>query len=321
VLTELWKTIGGENARLFPISASTFATHNDRIFLYMLTVSAVSVVGIACAIAFFLIKYRHRSGNEVAREVKTSYTLEIAWTVIPFAFVLVAFFWGAHNYLDMLTPRRQAENIFVVGKQWMWKIEHENGAAEINHLHVPVGRDVNLIMISQDVIHSFFIPDFRVKYDVLPGRYSRVWFRATEPGTYLLLCTQYCGVDHALMGGTVEAMTELDYRNWLESSRAKLGMEDLPEKRGEHIFNTRGCASCHNTNVRGGQGIAPTLLGRFFNGDEDYIRQSILRPSARVKPGYPDVMPTFAGKLKEEEIMDLIAYLKSGSKRKDVAND
>jgi cytochrome c oxidase subunit 2 len=320
MLAEFWKLIGGDQARLFPEAASTFAIHDDHIMAYMLGISVIFTAGILIALLLFIVKYRHRPGNEIAHEVKMSFALEAAWTIVPFALVFIAFFWGAHNYIDMLTPRRQAENIYVVAKQWMWKFEHENGVSEINQLHVPIGRDINLIMISQDVIHSFFIPDFRVKYDVLPGRYTRTWFKAQKVGSYYLLCTQYCGVDHSSMIGNVIAQPEADYHAWLEASRAILAYGDQPEIRGKNLYATKGCASCHDSKEQGGQGVAPALAGRFFNGDEDHIRQSILNPSSKISPGYPDAMPTYAGVLKEAEILDLIAFLKA-SKRKEASND
>jgi cytochrome c oxidase subunit 2 len=288
--------------------------------LYLLIVSVVFSTGIFLALVIFAIKYRHRPGNRVARKVKTSFLLETLWSLIPFGIVLVAFFWGAHRYLDQMTPRLNAEHISVIGKQWMWKAEHENGVSEINELHVPVGLDVSLLMISQDVIHSFFIPDFRVKYDVLPGRYTRLWFKAEKPGRYFLFCAQYCGMDHARMGGWVVAQSESEYRNWLERERKRLPFSSLPENRGKQLFSTHGCVSCHGgdaTLATGEKGllsftqepIAPRLFGRFRRGDEEFLRESILEPNARVHPGYQALMPTYAGLLKEDEVLDLITYL------------
>jgi cytochrome c oxidase subunit 2 len=288
--------------------------------IYLLVISTISIAGIFLALVVFLIKYRRREGNEIARDVPVSYLLEGAWTVVPFALVFIAFFLGARAYIDMHTPQAGAESVYVVGKQWMWKIEHENGVSEINQLHVPVGRPVNLIMISQDVVHSFFIPDFRMKYDVLPGRYTRAWFKPERPGSFYLLCTQYCGTDHARMTGLVQVLNKEDYQRWVEQARASHPLADLPEKRGEHLYLTKGCASCHDSAAEGGQGVGPSLRGRFFAGDEERIRDSLLHPNAQVVSGFAPVMPTFAGRLKEEEIIDLIRYLQSRPRR-EASND
>jgi cytochrome c oxidase subunit 2 len=325
MFTEFWHQIGADRARLLPLSASTFADDNDRLMIFLLTVSMVSILAIFFTLCLFVYKYRRRPGNEIAKEVKTSAPLEIAWAVIPFSFIFVAYFWGARSYITMLTSPEKGERISVVAKQWMWKFEHENGVGEIDQLHIPVGRDVSLIMISQDVIHSFFIPDFRVKYDVLPGRYSRTWFRAEKEGEYFLLCTQYCGTDHALMKGTVIAMSDTDYQAWLTSKQRSLAAASRPENLGHQLYNSQGCASCHDSTELGGRAIGPAIVGNFRRGDEDHLRASILRPSAQIAAGYADVMPVFAGRLSETDLLNLIAYLESdhGVKKasREVKND
>jgi cytochrome c oxidase subunit 2 len=310
-LAAFWHAIGGDHARLLPLSASSFSDVDNQIMLYMMIVSAVSALGIFSTLVYFALKYRRRPGNETAHDVPVSYRLETAWTLVPFSIVLVAFFWGARRYLEMMTPRRSTENIFILGKQWMWKIEHANGVSEINRLHVPVGKDINLIMISQDVIHSFFVPDFRLKYDVLPGRYTHAWFRAEKTGTFFIFCSQYCGTDHAHMIGAVEVMEPEAYDHWLHDWRpADEPAIESSVSRGRRLFATQGCVSCHASAQRE-KSIGPDLKGRFTRGDENLVRNDLIHPSQTIAAGYRDVMPTYQGLLKEEEIFDLVTYLTS----------
>jgi cytochrome c oxidase subunit 2 len=227
----------------------------------------------------------------------------------------------------MHSPPPGAIEVTAVAKQWMWKFQHPNGRRELDELHVPVGKPVLLTLTSQDVIHSFFVPEFRVKQDVLPGRYTRVWFEATRPGDYHLFCTQYCGLDHARMRGQVHVLTPEDYERWLQGGEpadgARFGRAGGPAlsmaARGGRLFTRLGCVSCHGLNP----GVqAPSLYGVYgsqvalSNGDtvladENYLRESILNPRAKIVMGYPAVMPSFAGVIQEEDVLDLIAYLKS----------
>jgi cytochrome c oxidase subunit 2 len=227
---------------------------------------------------------------------------------------MVIFAWGAVVYFQQRTPPRDSTEVYVVAKQWMWKLEHAEGQREINSLHVPVGRDVKLIMTSQDVIHSFFVPEFRIKQDVLPGRYVVAWFRATKPGTYHLFCTEYCGTMHSGMIGTIEVMEPAQYQAWMSG-----GSAGPLSASGEKIFAELGCATCHRTDS---QGRGPNLTGvfgkpvqledgRMVTADENYLRESILDPGSKITKGFKPVMPTFQGLVSEEQVNALVAYVKS----------
>ena len=300
-------------AMLLPNSASSFAKGDNLLMIYMLVVSAVFTVGIFVALICFSIKYRRRPGNLIAQNVPVHIGLEISWAAIPFLIFFVAFIWGAKSFLNRVTPPSNGDKVFVLAKQWMWKFEHSNGVSEINQLHVPVGRDIDLLMISEDVIHSFFVPAFRVKYEVLPGRYTGTWFRADKLGTYQLVCAQYCGADHSEMIGEVIVMTKTDYEEWLSrEAQRTLNPTTLVSnvEAGRKIFATSGCISCHGEAL-GQARIGPLLQGRFSIGEESRVREDILRPSARIAAGYSDVMPSYAGKFSESELHDLVAYLTS----------
>jgi cytochrome c oxidase subunit 2 len=285
----------------------------DALFIFLLILSGMMSLLIFTALIYFAARYRHRKGV-LAEQIEGSTPLELTWTVIPFGVFMVIFLWGAVVYFQQRTPPRDATEVYVVAKQWMWKLEHAEGQREINSLHVPVGRDVKLIMTSQDVIHSFFVPDFRIKQDVVPGRYTVAWFRATKPGTYHLFCTQYCGTQHSSMIGSIEVMEPAQYEAWMSGSAG-----GPLSASGEKIFAELGCATCHRTDSQGRgpnlQGIfgKPVQLedGRIVNADENYIRESILDPGAKVVKGFKPVMPTFQGLVSEEQLNALVAYVKS----------
>ena len=228
---------------------------------------------------------------------------------------MVMFLWGAQTFFHMTRPPRGAMEIYVVGKQWMWKVQHVDGAREINELHVPIGRPVKLIMGSEDVIHSFFVPDFRVKVDVVPGRYNTLWFTASQPGRYHIFCTQYCGTKHSSMIGWVTAMDPAEYQAWLSSESSGSSMSNS----GARLFQDLACASCHLEN---GQGRGPSLSGAFgrevrlstgqtVTMDDAYVRESILDPQAKIVAGFHPLMPTYKGLVTEEQLLQLIAYIKS----------
>jgi cytochrome c oxidase subunit 2 len=228
--------------------------------------------------------------------------------------VMVMFVWGADLFLEQSIPPQAAEEIYVVGKQWMWKIQHSNGRREINELHVPVGRAIKLTVASQDVIHSFYVPAFRIKQDVIPGQYRTMWFEATRPGEYHLFCAEYCGTDHSGMIGRVVVMEDLDYQTWLGGYT-----EETPVQAGEKLFTQFDCANCHESGrLRRGPVLGglfgrevPLQDGRMVLFDETYIRESILDPRAKIARGFPPIMPTFRGQLTEEQIIAIIAYIKS----------
>lgn len=300
--------------RLFPEQASTLAPQVDALTLFLLLVSAFFTLLIAGAIIFFAIRYRAKPGRR-AEPTRTYMPLEIAWTLIPAAITVVMFVWGAKLFMNMVGEAPpDALVVNVIGRQWMWKVQHPEGRREINELHIPVGQAVELRMTSEDVVHSFFIPAFRTKMDVVPGRYTRQWFRAEKVGEYRLFCAQYCGTKHAGMNGKVIVMEAEQYQQWLAGAAA----EDRVEFAGRKLFESQqlGCITCHAS-------IAPTLAGLYggedlladgtkVKVDDNYLRESILRPNEKIVAGYkPGAMPSFEGRLTEEQLMQLISYIKS----------
>jgi cytochrome c oxidase subunit 2 len=296
---------------LAPVRASTAATRIDHVFIFEVFVSLFFIALIFTCIVYFAIRYRRRSEDEIPPDIGQHYGLEAMWTFVPFLIMVVMFFWGAAIYTDLKKPLQHGLEIHVIGKQWMWKIEHPDGVREINELHVPVGEPVKLIMTSQDVIHDFFLPEFRVKQDVLPGSFVTEWFTATRPGTYHIFCAQYCGTDHAKMVGKVVVMLPSDYQAW----RAGMIPAESPAAAGAKLFTTYGCSNCH------GQ-LAPTLAGIFgrtvtlqdgsnVKVDEEYLRKSIEDPSSQIVAGYPVIMPSFKGQLTQEQMLQIISYIKS----------
>jgi cytochrome c oxidase subunit 2 len=303
---------------LFPARASTMAGQVDALFFYLLAVSSFFSVLIAVLVVFFAIRYRRRSENEVPPRIEGSVVLEIVWTVIPLGIALSFFFWGAKIYVAMNQPPRDALQVYVVGKQWMWKIQHADGQREINELHVPVNRPVQLTMTSEDVIHDFFVPAFRIKKDVLPGRYETLWFEATRPGRYHLFCSQYCGTNHSRMTGWVDVLEPREYQAWLSGGASAESLAST----GAKLFAQHACNTCHRPDslARG-----PNLEGlfgrpvRLSNGqtataDDAYIRESIVNPAAKLVEGYQPIMPTYQGLISEEGILQLVAYIKSLAK-------
>ena len=303
---------------LFPEQASTMAAQVDALFYFLCGLTIVFSTLIAGLILRFMVAYRRRAADEVPPGVHGSLLLEAAWSVIPFGLTMVIFFWGASLYASLNRPPDDALDVHVVGHQWMWKMQHMEGRQEINELHVPVGRAVRVTMTSEDVIHSFYVPAFRVKQDAVPGRYTTVWFEATKPGVYHLFCAEYCGTLHSGMIGSVIAMEPAAFQAWLTGGAAASG--DVPVvEAGEAVFQAQGCVSCHRGDARG-RGPALTGLvgstvllrdGRRVLADEAYVRESIVNPQAKVVAGYEPVMPTYQGLLGEEDIMRLVAYVKS----------
>ena len=289
----------------------------DALYVFLLLISAFMCAAIFTMILVFAIRYRRRPGVE-AEQIEGSHKLEITWSVVPLFVFLFIFSWGAFVYFQERTPPRDATTVYVVAKQWMWKIQHEEGVREINQLHVPVNRDVKLLMTSQDVIHSFYVPAFRLKQDVLPGRYTTLWFKATKPGTYHLFCAEYCGTQHSGMVGDVVVMEPAQYEAWLGGSVGAGNMASA----GATLFQQLGCSTCHRSDT---QGRGPDLNGAFGKkvlledgttviADEAYVRESILVPTAKVVSGFKPVMPPFQGLVNEEQLNALVAYVKSLSK-------
>ena len=300
---------------IFPEQASTFAPHVDALYWFLIGVTAFFSLLIGTLVVVFAIKYHRKSPDEVAQEVHESGLLEILWSVIPLALSLGIFVWGASLYFRIVRPPATAIDIYVTGKQWMWKLQHSDGHREMNELHVPIGQPVRLTMASEDVIHSFYVPAFRFKRDVVPGRFSVAWFEATKPGAYHIFCAQYCGTRHSNMIGWVYVMTPADYQAWLAVSSTG----ETLAARGARRFIQHGCNTCHGE-TPGARG--PSLSGlygkpvRLASGptvvaDETYIRESIVNPQAHLVAGYPAIMPTFQGLITEEGLLELVAYVKS----------
>lgn len=303
-----------DNFPLWPVRASTTAGNVDALFIFLLLLASFMTLAIFTMIVVFAFKYRHRPGHR-AEQIQGSVPLEIVWSAVPLVIFMVIFAWGAVIYFGERTPPQGAEEIYVVAKQWMWKLEHAQGQREINELHVPVGRDVKLIMTSQDVIHSFYVPAFRIKQDVLPGRYTTAWFHATRPGVYHLFCAEYCGTAHSGMIGQVVVLEPAQYQAWLSGGVTSGSLA----ANGESIFQQLGCSTCHRFDI---QGRGPNLRGIFdrpvqledgrtVTADENYIRESILSPSAKIVSGFKPIMPTFQGLVSEEQLTALVAYIKS----------
>lgn len=303
-----------DNFPLWPASASSHSLGVDLLYIFLVLLSVATTLGIAATIVLFGMKYRRRHGRE-ATPIEGSLILEIGWSVIPMGIFFVIFVWGAVLYFNLRTPPQDATEIYVVGKQWMWKLQHMEGVREINQLHIPVNKDIKLVMTSQDVIHSFFVPAFRIKQDVLPGRYTTVWFRATKPGVYHLLCTQYCGTLHSGMIGEVTVMDPSDYQAWLTAG-APVGSLAAD---GQTLFQQLGCNTCHlfdvqgrGPNLRGVYGSQVQLEdGRVVTADDNYIRQHILTPGRTVVSGFKNIMPSWQGQINEEQLNSLVAYIKS----------
>jgi len=301
---------------LFPEQASNFAASVDSLMTFMILVCTFFTVGIAAAIVYFFFKYRRKSENEIGVPIHGDMRLEAAWIVVPLILAMAMFGWGAVVFVDYRHAPQDTLDIYIIGKQWMWKAQQPTGKKEINELHIPAGRDIRLILASEDVIHDFFVPAFRVKMDVVPGHYNTMWFRPTKPGRYHFFCSQYCGTNHAVMGGWVTVMEPSDYAAWLSGSG---GMGENPAATGAKLFTQLACVTCH---LSDGKGRGPSMNGVYgakvlladgstVTADDAYIRESILSPQAKIVAGFQPAMPAFKGLVTEEQILALTAYIKS----------
>ncbi len=306
------------NFPLFPEQASTLAPRVDLLYFFEIGISGFFTVLICAFILFFAARYRRGSRVDRSRPPTSSKAMEVLWIGVPLVLGMVMFTWGAILFFEDYEVPGGALEISVVAKQWMWYLQHAQGRSEINELHVPLGRPVKLTMTSQDVIHSFYVPSFRVKQDVLPGRYTTMWFQPTQVGRYHLYCAEYCGTYHSAMGGWVVVMEPSSFERWLSAG----GVGPSMAEEGERLFVQHHCAGCH----RGSQTVrAPrleTVYGRpvpiqtggqvrFVTADATYIRDSILRPQAQIVAGYEPLMPSFEGQISEPDLMKIIAYIKS----------
>jgi cytochrome c oxidase subunit 2 len=301
---------------LFPTAASTYAGDVDALYFFLVALTAFFTILIAALVAVFAVKYRRRHVNEVGAGITGSHSLELLWTIIPLGITMVIFFWAASVYFQIYRVPRGAMEVYVTGKQWMWKVQHPDGRREINELHVPLGRPVKLILGSEDVIHSFFVPAFRMKMDVVPGRITNVWFQPTKTGRYHLFCTEYCGLQHSRMIGSVYVMEPSEFQAWLAGGT---GAEGSPAQIGEKLFSDLACITCHRDDALARGPVMNGLFGRTVQlqdgstvvADENYIRESILNPQAKIVAGFQPLMPTFQGVVSEEQILQLIAYIRS----------
>jgi cytochrome c oxidase subunit 2 len=330
---------------IFPPQAATNALEVDLLYFFMVALCGVIAVAVVAIMIYLGLKYRRSPENTVGADIHGSTTLEIVWSVIPFFIVMGIFAWGTSLYFKLSVPPANATEMFVTGKQWMWKIQHMNGRREINNLHVPIGKPIKLTLASEDVIHSFYVPAFRVKADVVPGRYSTMWFEATETGVFHLFCAEYCGTEHSRMIGSVTVMDPADYEKWLVTGNPSpvdvaagtasgaagaiataaaataggVAGGGTPVEIGAKLFQEKACFTCHLTQPGG---IGPILVnvpghevelqtGEKIVADDAYLRESILTPMAKTVKGFPPAMPTFQGQLTEEQVMALIAYIKS----------
>jgi cytochrome c oxidase subunit 2 len=298
-----------------PEAASTLAQDVDPLYNFVTWVSTLMFIGVVGAMLWFMFRYRRRDARELPPLVHESRVLEAAWIVVPTILVLAVFTWGFQAFVKINTAPPDSYQITVRAKQWLWEYEYVNGVTTAGELHVPVGRPVRLMMSSQDVLHSFFVPQFRVKQDVLPNRYSSVWFEATKPGEYEIFCTEYCGTQHSGMIGKVFVHTEAEFQQWLASQN-----EDVaPEVLGERVYNQQGCAACHSTD--GTVKVGPSFKGLFgkseatsagtVTADENYLRESIVNPAAKLVNGFGNVMPASYSALSQKQMDGLIAYIKS----------
>jgi cytochrome c oxidase subunit II len=316
----------------FPEQASTIAPQVDLLYWALVGLAAFFTFAVGFFIIFFIIRFYRGSNADRSGQIHESLRVEVTWAVIPFFLAMAVFGWGANIYFQMYEMPAQGLDVYVVGKQWMWKFQHPTGHREINELHVPVNTPVRLVMISEDVIHAFGVPAFRIKRDVLPGRYTTVWFEATRAGEYPLYCTEYCGTLHSEMIGRIIVLEQRTYQQWLQQRRVDHEGDVIPEgtapvgeepismaQAGEQLFQSLGCIICHRMD---GTGPGPSLVGAYGTPvqlttgevvmrDMNYIRTSILDPNAQIVAGYPAIMPTYDGQIDEEQLMQLMEYIQS----------
>ncbi len=308
---------------LWPEVASSFALEVDALYVFILVTSLVFGVGVFAAVVYFFVKYKRKSHDEIPEEIEGNTPLEIIWSIIPLGIALIMFFWGVVLFFKISTPPAESLNFYVVGKQWMWKVQHPSGKREINELHIPLGQPIKLTITSEDVIHSFYVPAFRSKMDAVPGRYTTSWFTPTKVGEYHIFCAEYCGLDHSVMAGRVVVMEPVEYEHWLKHGSAPTAVapDETPEAAGARLFQEQRCNTCHQSNGM----LAPMLTGVFGhevklqNGqtvvaDETYVRESIVNPLAKIVAGYQPLMPPYQGQVSEDQLTQLIAYIKSLAK-------
>ncbi len=301
---------------LFPEAASTAAGQVDLLYFFIVGINVVFTFGVFAVAVYFAVRYRRKHAAEIPPQPGHNNLFEIVGSVVPLAVCMVIFVWGTWIFYVNYTPPAGAMEIYVVGKQWMWKLQHPEGHREINELHIPVNQAVKLTMASEDVLHSFYVPAFRTKRDVVPGHYQTMWFQPNKVGKYHLFCAEYCGTQHSGMTGWVHVMEPADYEAWLSGTVRGETMAQA----GERLFGRLGCNTCHKADNSGRCpslenvfGSAVSLAnGQRVTADEAYLRESILKPAAKIVAGYTNQeMPTFQGQVSEENVLQLISYIKS----------
>ncbi len=304
---------------ILPAEGSQYARQVDNLFMFIVLISAFFFLLIAGLLAYFIWRYRRRRPDEVTPDISHNFKLEVVWSVIPLILVTVIFFWGFHSYMNATVPPGESLEIQVTGKKWLWQFEYPDGMRTINEIHVPVGKPVKLIMSSEDVIHSFYVPSFRIKMDVLPNRYTQVWFLPEAEGEHTLFCAEYCGRGHSDMLGKIFVDSAEKFRQWQELGDERTRTMPLAEL-GALLYESRGCASCHS--LDGSRREGPSFKGIFGQqqkmsdgssvlADENYLRESILQPQAKILAGYEGIMPTFQGVLRDREISALVEFIKA----------
>ncbi len=302
-----------------PPPHSTVAGDVDALFNFIYFSSAILLALVTAAMVLFIVRYRRRGAATTTSGMAHNTALEITWTLIPTIVVFIIFAWGFKGFIRLHVAPANSMQVKVTGQKWFWSFDYPDGASSVNELLVPAGQPVKLLMSSKDVIHSFYVPTFRIKMDVLPNRYTIAWFEATDTGNFNLFCTEYCGTKHSEMIGKVRVVTERQYAEWLETQSGPGAGESLVDY-GARLYSQKACITCHSSDGKAGTG--PTFKGIFGHTvdleggqsvevDENYIRESILEPKAKVVRGFQPVMPTYQGLLKDKQIDGLVEYIKS----------
>lgn len=307
--------LNGTSIPLLPPNASSVSAEMDLLYAFIVAVSAFFTVVVVAAMVYFTIKYRRKHPTDVGADIHGSLVLELIWTFIPFVLAMIMFAWGASLFYRLARPPKDSMELTVVGKQWMWKVEHPEGIREINELHVPVNRDVKITLGSEDVIHNFAIPSFRIRMDAVPGKLTTEWFNATQIGEYHIYCDQYCGTRHSAMIGVVYVMSPQDYAAWLAGGKGTM----TPTDQGAQLFTQYQCGTCHKSDNTGRGPSLNNLLGRTVTltsgqrivADDNYLRESIVNSQTKIVQGYQPIMPAFQGSMTEEQLLQLVAYIKS----------
>lgn len=304
---------------MLPAQGSTHAADVDNLYMFVFWLSTAFFVLVAALIVLFVVKYRRKGPNDRTPNITHHLGLELTWSIVPLLLCLVIFFWGFRDYMRATVAPGDAMEINIQAEKWLWTFEYPNGLRSIGSLHVPVGKPVKLIMQSKDVLHSFYIPGFRTKMDVLPNRYTEQWFKSDVPGVYQVQCAEYCGKGHSQMNAKIYVDTPVKYEDFLENGDEEMRKMPLAEL-GKLIYETRGCITCHSLDGSRGQGPSWKGIfgqehkmgdGRSFKVDENYIRTSILQPQAMILQGFEGIMPTYQGLLRDREILAVIEFIKS----------